>query len=247
MQRTWDLVAGQQERDNNRDVQRYQADNQLRGHLAQADASMYGADQKLRGDMVQAGSASRTAQANALRDAVNYQREERKYGDDRRDKDTERLDSVLKTMSTEGGKLNDQKYAQARNGVQAFLATAADAARKAGNHAGAAQIEHDGETALVRDPSLMARYAASLKLDNQAQGRLFHDYNATDNPGAHTIDRVENGTAYLANGTTLPSSVVTHQNNGILPHRFAHLDPTADRTTEFDRLYAHKPKGAAQK
>lgn len=213
------------------DASRYNSDNSLRG-------TMYSSDNTLRGNIYDANSRNVSALAGLARD-------QKKAAADRRDKATERLDKVFGSYATgRDGKVDEGRLAALRNNAQAFVGSAADAARKRGDTATAAALEEQGLAALADDPALMQRYAASMKADDLARGSWFNRYVGTDNPGTRVITGVDGGKVTFSDGTTVPRAKVEYMNNGILPHRFANLDPFADRTTEFDSM---DPKGYLRK
>lgn len=213
------------------DASRYNSDNSLRG-------TMYSSDNTLRGNIYDADSRSVSAQAKLASD-------QKKAAADRRDKATERLDKVFSSYATgRDGKVDEGRLASLRNNAQAFIGSAAEAARKRGDTATAAALEEQGLAALADDPALMQRYASSMKADGLARGSWLNQYVGTDNPGGRVITGVEGGKVTFSDGTTAPRAKIEYMDNGILPHRFADWDPFADRTTEFDSM---DPKGYLRK
>lgn len=212
------------------DASRYNSDNSLRG-------TMYGSDNTLRGNIYDADSRSVSARAKLASD-------QKKALVDRRDKATERLDKVFSSYATVRGEVDEGRLASLRNNAQAFIGSAAEAARKRGDTATAAALEEQGLAALADDPALMQRYASSMKADGLARGSWFNQYVGTDNPGGRVIADVKGGKVTFSDGTTAPRAKIEYMNNGILPHRFADWDPFADRTTEFDSM---DPKGYLRK
>lgn len=213
------------------DASRYNSDNSLRG-------TMYSSDNTLRGNIYDADSRSVSARAKLASD-------QKQAAADRRDKATERLDKVFSSYATgRDGKVDEGRLASLRNNAQAFIGSAADAARKRGDTATAAALEEQGLAALADDPALMQRYASSMKADGLARDSWFNQYVGTDNPGGRVIADVKDGKVTFSDGTTVPRAKVEYMNNGILPHRFANLDPFADRTTEFDSM---DPQGYLRK
>ena len=223
------------------DVETNRSNNTLRGEMfgaeSRADASRYTADQSLRGDIFKAGATDRAARYSAAVDARKSEREQQRYETERRDKSTERLDKVFASYAAgKDGKVDEGRLAGLRNNAQAFIGSAIEAARRRGDTATAQALERQGLTALADDPAMMQRYASSMKADGIARDSWGNTYTGTDNPGGRQIAGVNGGDVVFSDGTTAPRTKIEYLNNGILPHRFADWDPTADRTTEFDSI-----------
>ena len=228
------------------DLEMAKSNNSLRSDIFKAqtgaDASRYAADQVLRGDMFKALGAERTAARQAQRDAAAAASAERKYTTERRDRGLERLDKVFETAATRDGKVDAQHLAAMRNGAQAFLGTAVEAARKRGDTTTVQQLESQGLGALAEDPQLMRRYMAALSADRTARGGWMpgENYVGTDNPGGRTVVGVDKGTfvdtVRLSDGTTMNANRLRYRDGGPL----SGLNPWAEPTTEFDSI---DPKG----
>ena len=228
------------------DLETNKSNNSLRSDIFKAqtgaDASRYAADQGLRGEIFKAAATERTAARQAQRDAAAAASAERKYTTERRDRALERLDKVFETAATRDGKVDAQQLAAMRNGAQAFLGTAIEAARKRGDTATVQQLESQGLGALAEDPQLMRRYMAALSADRAARGGWMpgENYVGTDNPGGRTVVGVDKGTfvdtVRLSDGTTMNANRLRYRDGGPL----SGLNPWAEPTTEFDSI---DPKG----
>ena len=226
-------------------IARTQAQANMYGSQANADASRYASDNSLRGDMFKTAATERSTRAAAAAAAEKYRVERGDKAADRRDKATERLDKVFASYAAgKDGKTDERQLADLRNNAQAFLGSAIEAARKRGDMATVEQLNTQGLAALADDPELMRRYVASNKADRIARNSWGGTYNATDNPGGRQITKVEDGKVHFSDGTTAPRAKIEYANDGVLPHRFADWDPFASRTTEFDAL---DPRGALRK
>lgn len=227
------------------DMETIKSNNSLRGDISRADAARYAADQGLRGDIFKAAAGSRTAalqaareERQAAREERQAAREERKYTTERRDKALERLDKVFETHATVDGKVDAGQLAELRNGAQAFLGSAIEAARKRGDMDTAAALEKQGLGALAEDPQLMRQYAAGLKADRVARGGWLpgERYVGTDNPGARTVTGVDKGllfdTVRMSDGTTVNANRLRYRDGG----PFSGINPWAERTSEFDSI-----------
>lgn len=227
------------------DMETIKSNNSLRGDISRADAARYAADQGLRGDIFKAAAGSRTAalqaareERQAAREERQAAREERKYTTERRDEALKRLDKVFETYATVDGKVDAGQLAELRNGAQAFLGSAIEAARKRGDTATVATLEEQNLSALAEDPQLMRQYAASLKADRAARSGWLpgERYVGTDNPGARTVVGVDKGllydTARMSDGTTVLANRLRYRDGG----PFSGINPWAERTSEFDSI-----------
>ena len=220
------------------DLETNKSNSSLRGVMAQADATRYSTDQRLRGDIFKAVGTGRTAALQAAREERQAAREERNYQVGRRDKALERLDKVFEAHATTDGKVDANQLAELRNGAQAFLGSAIEAARKRGDMATVAALEEQGPSALAEDPQLMRQYTAGLKADRAARSGWLpgERYVGTDNPGARTVTGVDKGllydTAQMSDGSTVNANRLRYRDGGL----FSGINPWAERTAEFDSI-----------